>query len=136
MELGKLLLHNATHYHTKTETDNSSYRPPPTTVVNLGDEIHLTVINNLDVETSTTLHAHGFHQLNNNPYDGPEGITQWLVCLLLLLSLTNETQWYQISAIISVSSGIIVFRAELTISRYIWHADKEGTFWIHSHHVG
>jgi FtsP/CotA-like multicopper oxidase with cupredoxin domain len=63
----------------KPETDNKFYRPPPTTVVNLGDEIHLTVINNLDAETSTTLHAHGFHQLNNNQYDGPEGITQWYV---------------------------------------------------------
>ena len=61
------------------------YRPPPTTIVNKGDVIQLTVVNNLDVDTSITLHAHGFLQMNNNLYDGPEGVTQWCVSWALTL---------------------------------------------------
>jgi hypothetical protein len=52
--------------------------PPPSIEVDVGDTISLTV-NNLNIGPGVTLHAHGFHQLNNVQYDGPEGITQWSV---------------------------------------------------------
>jgi len=52
--------------------------PPPKIEVNVGDTIILTV-NNIDIDEGVTLHAHGFHQFNNNHQDGPMGITQWYV---------------------------------------------------------
>src|SRR5690349_19313893 len=48
--------------------------PPPTITLNVNDTLYLNVVNNLGSGYVTTLHAHGFLQMNNNPYDGPEGV--------------------------------------------------------------
>jgi len=50
--------------------------PAPPIEANVGDTIIVNV-NNVGVDEGLTLHAHGFHQQNNNQHDGPSGITQW-----------------------------------------------------------
>lgn len=50
--------------------------PPESIEVEVDDKIILTVTND-NVTEGVSLHAHGFHQTNNNWQDGPVGVTQW-----------------------------------------------------------
>lgn len=49
--------------------------PGPTVNVNTGDTVEITVVNDLDSE-STSVHWHGLHQMGSNHMDGAPGITQ------------------------------------------------------------
>jgi iron transport multicopper oxidase len=53
--------------------------PPESIRVDVNDKIVLTVTNDAKkgVPEGVSLHAHGFHQRNNNWQDGPVGVTQW-----------------------------------------------------------
>lgn len=53
---------------------NGTY-PGPTLTVNKGDQVHITVINQL-VDRDTVIHFHGQHQIQTFYMDGVGGVTQ------------------------------------------------------------
>ena len=70
---------------------NGTY-PGPTLTVDKGDQVHVTVVNQL-ADQETVLHFHGQHQVNTFYMDGVAGVTQ--VCqqgsiLLQIESFADE----------------------------------------------